>query len=163
MALPVPESDDHDNVVGVSIESIPPAPVLRADTADTADGEVTLLWSPVAGANDYRLYWSLTLNPASVVGTPVDAAASPRAHTGLVNGTTCYVDISRQGSCRRQLFDRDQTTRVFRAYIVFSLMAPGAVAGYAQPCPDSFHECAALNAWQYHRTAGGDVGCAAET
>ncbi len=76
----------------ISIEYLPPAPIdLRADTGD---GQITLLWTPVQGATAYRLYWSTTPDYAFPYGATIDITNPPYIHDSLVNGATYYYVIT---------------------------------------------------------------------
>jgi fibronectin type 3 domain-containing protein len=76
----------------VMVEYIPPAPNdLRANTGD---GEITLIWSPIPEATAYRIYWATTPGDAFPFGTTIDVTDSPYVHSGLANGTTYYYAIT---------------------------------------------------------------------
>jgi hypothetical protein len=76
----------------VSVDYVPPAPTdLRADTGDS---RVTLLWTPVAGATGYRVYWSDLAGLAFSNGTAVDVDTPPWVHSELANGTTRYYAVT---------------------------------------------------------------------
>jgi len=61
--------------------------------AVAGDGEVTVRWSPVAGATSYNIYWnttgSVTTSDEALISTP-----SPYVHAGLINGTTYYYVVT---------------------------------------------------------------------
>lgn len=86
-------SDPGGNVATLShkIEYIPPAPAdLRAESGD---GQIALVWTPVKGADGYRVYWSFVPDQPTDAGTPVEVTSSPWVHNGLLNGTTVYYSI----------------------------------------------------------------------
>lgn len=79
--------------------AIPEAPgttVPSGLSAVAGDGQVTLSWSPVAGALSYNVYYSLerlvTVGGAGVM--KVTGAVSGSPVTGLVNGTTYYFIVT---------------------------------------------------------------------
>jgi hypothetical protein len=68
----------------------PAAPI--AVTADAGNGQVTINWSPVAGATSYNVYQGTAATITKATGTKVgfNITASPFIATGLTNGTTYY-------------------------------------------------------------------------
>jgi fibronectin type 3 domain-containing protein len=60
--------------------------------ATPGDGQVTISWSPVAGATYYNIYWSTysVLNPPTSGTLISDVTSSPYIQPGLFNGTTYY-------------------------------------------------------------------------
>ncbi len=61
------------------------APVLMA--AEPGDGQVSLTWSPAAGATDYRIYWRTGEGSYAAPAYTVTGAVYGYTATGLTNGT----------------------------------------------------------------------------
>jgi hypothetical protein len=55
-------------------------------TATPANGQVTISWTAVSGANSYNIYWSVTSGVTKTNGTKITGANSPYVQTGLTNG-----------------------------------------------------------------------------
>lgn len=79
------------------------ATTLAAPTAPSAptgvnavagDGQVTISWSPVAGADSYNLYWNTTSPATKTTGNKIQGVTSPYVHTGRTNGTTYYYVVT---------------------------------------------------------------------
>ena len=71
-------------------------PVITSISWETS--EVTLLWSPVPGAQSYNIYWSTTPGVTRAGGRQIPGASSPHTHTGLANGTTHYYVVTAANS-----------------------------------------------------------------
>ncbi|MGE5160172.1 MAG: fibronectin type III domain-containing protein [Betaproteobacteria bacterium] len=85
----------------VSATPMPPAPGAPANFAATSgDAQVQLIWSPVADATSYNVYWSKTAGVvaggAGVTKIPALTTTS-YTHTGLTNGDTYYYIVSATG------------------------------------------------------------------
>ncbi len=66
-------------------------PSAPTDVSATAgNGQVTVSWSPVPGADGYHLYWGTAAGVTENSGTRIGNVTSPYVHTGLTNGTTYY-------------------------------------------------------------------------
>ena len=63
-------------------------------TAVAGDGEVTVSWSPVDGADSYNIYWQTAPGVVAGVATCITGATSPYLHGSLTNGTTYYYRVS---------------------------------------------------------------------
>ncbi|TNJ60184.1 hypothetical protein FE784_36420 [Paenibacillus hemerocallicola] len=64
------------------------APVLQSSAA--GDGQVTLVWNPVARSTGYKVFQSVTAGTYGTEVTAVSAAVYSYQATGLANGTTYY-------------------------------------------------------------------------
>ncbi|MCW8966486.1 MAG: cadherin-like domain-containing protein, partial [Candidatus Pacearchaeota archaeon] len=73
----------------------PPAPNDLAGTSGNL--QVYLSWSDVAGATDYRVYWSETPNVSKELSELIDGVLSPFAHTGLLNNKPYYYALTSVG------------------------------------------------------------------
>lgn len=70
----------------------PTAPTgVRALPGDT---KVTVIWSAVADATSYNIYWSTSTGVTKATGTKITGAASPYIHSGLTNGTMYYYVVT---------------------------------------------------------------------
>ena len=66
-------------------------PSAPTDVSATAgNGQVTVSWSPVPGADGYHLYWGTAAGVTENSGTRMGNVTSPYVHTGLTNGTTYF-------------------------------------------------------------------------
>jgi hypothetical protein len=54
------------------------------------NSQVSLTWSPSAGATSYNIYWSPTSGVTKTTGTKITVASNSYTQTGLTNGTTYY-------------------------------------------------------------------------
>src|ERR1039457_3175525 len=62
-------------------------------TATSGNGQVTIAWSPVAGATSYNIYWSIASGvsgPVGTNGTPLYRVTNPYTQMGLSVGTPYY-------------------------------------------------------------------------
>jgi uncharacterized protein (DUF1800 family) len=81
------------NVVEIAIQGNAPSTPTGLAAAGGA-GEVALSWSPVTGAERYKLYRSTASNGTyTVIATP-PAATTAYTDTGLTNGTTYFYKVS---------------------------------------------------------------------
>ena len=71
-----------------------PMDVAGGMTVSGGSGDVTLDWSPVAGATSYNLYWSTSPGVTKATGTLVSGITAPHLLAGLVNGTTYYFVVT---------------------------------------------------------------------
>ncbi|MCZ6689627.1 MAG: hypothetical protein O7H41_08500 [Planctomycetota bacterium] len=72
----------------------PPTPL--GITASSADSEVTITWSAVAGATSYNLYWGTSPGNRPTRIGPLTAPS--HVHSGLANGTTYYYAVTASNS-----------------------------------------------------------------
>ena len=66
-------------------------------TATPGKNQVTIAWTPEAGATTYDIYWSTTSGvsgPAGTNGTPIYKVTNPYTQTGLTAGTTYYYVVT---------------------------------------------------------------------
>ncbi len=85
---------EGESGISASAEAKCPPPAPSISSAVPGDGQVTVSWTDVEGADSYSLYW----DTAPVVSTadeeiPV-ASGTSYVHTGLTNGTTCYYVVT---------------------------------------------------------------------
>jgi len=76
----------------VTVECLPPTP--QNLSADSSDGQITLIWGNISGAESYNIYWSTEAGVTEVTGTKITNVTSPYAHSGLINGVTYYYAIT---------------------------------------------------------------------
>ncbi len=76
----------------ITVEYIPPAP--QNLSADSSDGQITLIWGNISGADSYNIYWSTEAGVTEVTGTKTTNVTSPYVHSGLINGVTYYYVIT---------------------------------------------------------------------
>jgi len=62
-------------------------------TATGRDGQVTINWSPVAGATSYNIYWD-TSGSVTTADSAIISAPSPYVHMNLTNGTTYHYAVT---------------------------------------------------------------------
>ena len=62
--------------------------------AFAGDGEVTVSWSAVGGAEGYTLFWSTAPGVTPANGNALAGVSSPYLHTGLSNGTSYYYVVT---------------------------------------------------------------------
>ncbi len=72
-------------------EGVPTAPTNVAIVA--GDGQATVSWDAVAGADSYHLYWKTSPGVATT-DSMVDAATSPQVLSGLANGMAYYCVVA---------------------------------------------------------------------
>jgi fibronectin type 3 domain-containing protein len=81
------ESQESPIVASTPQVSLPDPPVLSAITGNES---VKLQWSPVAGAEQYHLYWSTTPGVSKLNGTKIPDVKNGLIVTSLQNGTAYY-------------------------------------------------------------------------
>jgi hypothetical protein len=69
------------------------APRVTGVSAIAADGEVTISWSPVAGATAYNLYWDVSPGVRKEVADVIEDVTSPE-RLPIQNGVTYYVVLT---------------------------------------------------------------------
>jgi hypothetical protein len=74
------------------VEYLPPAPLNLS--ADSSNGQITLIWGDISGADSYNIYWSTEAGVTKVTGTKIANVTSPYVHSGLINGVTYYYVIT---------------------------------------------------------------------
>ena len=62
--------------------------------ATAGNAQVSVSWTPAAGAMGYNLYWGTASGVTPTTGTKVLGVTSPYAHTGLTNGKTYYYIVT---------------------------------------------------------------------
>ena len=93
----VGESAPSIQVAASTLAPVPVPTVPAAVTGLTASGganQVSLSWSPVAGASSYNVYWSNSSGVATATGTRIAGATSPYIQTGLSAGATYYYIVT---------------------------------------------------------------------
>ncbi|MFV2055143.1 MAG: Ig-like domain-containing protein [Thiohalomonadales bacterium] len=68
-------------------EAAPAAPL--GVTAQAGDARVRLVWEPVAGANQYRIFWNKR-GTVGVADSSIDNVISPFVHSSLANGDNYF-------------------------------------------------------------------------
>jgi hypothetical protein len=66
-------------------------------TATSGNGQVTIAWTPVAGATSYNIYWSTASGvsgPVGTNGTPLYSVTNPYTQMGLSVGTPYYYVVT---------------------------------------------------------------------
>ncbi len=63
-------------------------------TTTPADGQVAVQWTAVPQASGYRVYWSTTQGAARTGGQRFEPTSGPFTHTGLINGSTYYYQVT---------------------------------------------------------------------
>lgn len=88
-------------IVGCGGSGTPPAaPTNLAVELGENSGELIISWDAVAGASSYNIYFGTEagvtkdVSTIKAVGTKIEAAASPYAHTGLTDGTTYFYIVT---------------------------------------------------------------------
>ena len=72
-----------------------PIPAKPAGVSATpGDGQVTISWTPVAGATSYNIYYSTTSPVTKTSGIKVENVTTPQVITGLTNGVTYYFVVT---------------------------------------------------------------------
>jgi fibronectin type 3 domain-containing protein len=74
----------------VATVPLPPAGV----TATGGSKQVSVAWSPVAGATSYNVYWSVSAGVTTGNGTKLAAATSPTVFNGLADGANYYYVVT---------------------------------------------------------------------
>lgn len=76
----------------------PPEPTVPAAPAGVSatggNNQVTILWSTVADAASYNLYWSVTSGVTKDNGTKITGVTSPVVHSSLADNTTYYYVVT---------------------------------------------------------------------
>lgn len=86
-----------ESILSAEVTATPqtPPPAAPVDvSASAAYGQVTITWSPAAGASSYNIYWSTASGVTKTTGTKLANVLSPYAHSGLTNGTTYYYVVT---------------------------------------------------------------------
>jgi RHS repeat-associated protein len=86
----------NSNQASATPNTAPAAPTNLSATGQT--GQVTLSWTPVAGATGYNIYRWTSASPQSYAPTYSSVTQDPYYNTGLTNGTTYYYLVSAVGS-----------------------------------------------------------------
>ena len=88
------ESAASTQVSAMPIAAPPPAAPTGVSTTP-GNGQVTIAWTPVAGATSYNIYWSTITGVTPDTGTKIaGVVAPPSVVTGLTNGTTYYFVVT---------------------------------------------------------------------
>jgi uncharacterized protein (DUF1800 family) len=77
-----------------SATPIAPPAVPQGMNANAGNGQVTLNWTPVAGANSYNVYRSTSPNHETATPLVTGLTAPPFVNKGLTNGTGYYYKVS---------------------------------------------------------------------
>ncbi|MEN8170800.1 MAG: Ig-like domain-containing protein [Pseudomonadota bacterium] len=89
---------DLDEYLNGTDPTLPPPAVPSLLEGSSGNGESTLSWSTVDGADSYRLYWSELPGVTQDNSGVIDDVSSPTFHSGLVNGTTYHYALSAVGA-----------------------------------------------------------------
>ena len=89
---PLAESSESAEVSATPAPPAPPPPT--GVLASPGDSMVTIIWSPVGGADSYNIYWDFFPGVTKTTGVLIPGVTSPYNHTGLVNGTTYYYVVT---------------------------------------------------------------------
>ncbi len=88
---------NNETYTRVSTVTIPAAPT--GVTATLGDGQVTISWNAVTGADTYRINWSTSSGVTNSSGTVIsNITTNSYIHTGLANGTTYYYVVTAQNT-----------------------------------------------------------------
>src|SRR5581483_6023784 len=86
-----------ESVESVQVSAVPALVVPSAPTGVTltpGDSQLTVSWTPVAGATSYNLYRSRFPNVNKANGFQILNVSSPKLNTNFVNGTTYYMVVT---------------------------------------------------------------------
>jgi len=81
-----------DSKVKDESNPVPDAPA--GISAEAGDGEVTISWSDVEGADSYNLYWATEDDIDTLTGNLIEGVTSPYLHEDLTNGTAYYYAVT---------------------------------------------------------------------
>lgn len=81
----------------VSVTEQPPPAVPVGVSAAAGNGQITVSWTPVAGATAYNVYRGPTLGGQLPAPVGAAIAAPPFVNTGLINGTTFFYKVTAIG------------------------------------------------------------------
>ncbi|NOT31902.1 MAG: fibronectin type III domain-containing protein [Planctomycetes bacterium] len=76
----------------ITIMRTPPTPTDLEARAGL--DEIELTWGPVAGADSYTVYWSVTRPVTSATASTIPGVTSPFRHRGLADETTLYYAVA---------------------------------------------------------------------
>ena len=77
---------------GIKVTTTPSAPTI--EITKEASGSVSIKWSPVAGATEYKLYYHTQTENIKTSGTSIQNATSPYTIQGLTNHTPYYIVLT---------------------------------------------------------------------
>ncbi|NTV37579.1 MAG: fibronectin type III domain-containing protein [Anaerolineales bacterium] len=88
------ESDVSAEKSAVPTSGAPPPAAPKGLSATPGNNQVTTTWTAVTEATSYNVYYSTSAGVTKLNGTKVANAVSPKAITGLTNGTTYYFVVT---------------------------------------------------------------------
>jgi fibronectin type 3 domain-containing protein len=84
--------------VSATPAATPPPAAPGGVSATPGDAQASVSWTTVAGATSYNLYWATSTGVTKATGTKIAGVTSPRAVTGLANGTKYYFVVTAVGA-----------------------------------------------------------------
>ncbi len=84
--------------VSATPTATPPPAAPDGVSATPGDAQASVSWTAVAGSTSYNLYWATTTGVTKETGTKITGVTSPRAVTGLANGTKYYFVVTAVGA-----------------------------------------------------------------
>lgn len=90
---------DSDKTCTATFNTVGTAPSAPTGVAaDAGDGQVTISWNAVTGADSYNLYWGTSPGVTKTTGTKITGVTSPYTHTGRTNGVTYYYVVTAENA-----------------------------------------------------------------
>ncbi len=80
----------------IVLEFLPPPPVRVG--ADTGNGQITLIWDEINGAQSYNIYWATTPGFQIYDASVIYSVVSSYVHNGLTNGEIYYYKVTSNSS-----------------------------------------------------------------
>lgn len=85
---------EGESGISASAEAKCPPPAPAITSAVPGDGQVTISWTDVQGADSYSLYWDTDPDVSAADAEIPVGSETTYLHTGLTNGTTCYYVVT---------------------------------------------------------------------
>ena len=105
----VSPSVNHLSIWGAFQTPTPPPVQPTGVTATAGDTQVTVNWSPVAGASSYKIYYGTTAGVTASSTTNVASAVSPQTITGLNDGTAYYFVVTALNAAGESIVSSEQS------------------------------------------------------
>lgn len=80
--------------ITITVNDVAPPNAPSNLSTSSGNTQATILWSPVAGATSYNIYWSTTSGVNKSTGTKISNVTSPYTHAGLTNGSIYYYVVT---------------------------------------------------------------------